>query len=109
MKLLQLALDREPFERLGFDLPYPLSRDPEPPSDLGETERLALETVAQPDDLAFPLWQSGDGRPQRFEVERNLDVFERLHIPCWDELVQRGTFIQPDRAIEARHGTRGLA
>src|SRR5439155_6351650 len=102
---VELAVDGEALERRGLDLAHALARDSQLPADRVERLRVAVavEAVAELDDLALALRQLVDGATQGLLLEAVGDLVLRRLLIGRDELAERALVLGPDRPVEARH------
>src|SRR5262249_47006412 len=100
---LDLAEACQPSQGLDLDLTHALAGQAETTADLLERLRLVVvETVAQSENLAPALVESGEGRLQRLAPERELDLLVRQWPFTGDEVAEHRFFLIPDGLVEAR-------
>src|ERR687883_446737 len=108
---LDLALDRQALERLRLDLADALARHAERAADLLERLRIgvAVEAVAELEDVALALRQLLEGAVQRLLLEAHVHLLLGPGARGRDQLTELRPLVLAHRLVEARHRAGGLA
>src|SRR4051794_39494419 len=110
-KRLDLAVHREPAERLRLDLAHAFAREPEAPADLVKRLRIvvAVHAVAQPEDVLLAFRQLAHRAPERLLGEADVELLLEVVLRRCDDIAERRVAVVAQRLVEARHRARPLA